>query len=193
MANYDGSSSLDMTSDHFREHECGPCSLRGRTREAIHYCIDCPDYLCDDCKDYHCTLAVTRNHIIMSGSRIPVSARGKPSLGIICGCNKGQPVAFYCNDHQEIICGACKTFNHHKCKTSSIQEKSSDYKSSKLDSILAEIKSLEVKYERLKETNYLLTWSQALTLWVPYYLNVLVITRIRNCQASHTAQVRRRC
>ena len=151
MANYDGSSSLDMTCDHFREHECGPCSQRGRTREAIHYCIDCPDYLCDDCKDYHCTLAVTRNHTIMSGSTIPVSARGKPSLGIICGCNKGQPVAFYCNDHQEIICGACKTFNHHKCKTSSIKEKSSDYKSSKLDSILAEIKSLEVKYERLKQ------------------------------------------
>ena len=151
MANFDGSSSLDMTSDHFREHECGPCSQRGRTREAIHYCIDCPDYLCDDCKDYHCTLAVTRNHTIMSGSRIPVSASGKPSLGIICGCNKGQPVAFYCNDHQEIICGACKTFNHHKCTTSSIQEKSSCYKSSKLDLILAEIKSLEVKYERLKQ------------------------------------------
>ena len=151
MANYDGSSSLDMTSDHFREHECGPCSQRGRTREAIHYCIDCPDYLCDDCKDYHCTLAVTRKHTIMSGSRIPVSAKGKPSLGIICGCNKGQPVEFYCNDHQETICGACKTFNHHKCKTSSIKEKSMDYKSSKLNSILAEIKSLEVKYERLKQ------------------------------------------
>ena len=151
MANFDGSSSLDMTSDHFREHECGPCSLRGRTREAINYCIDCPDYLCDDCKDYHCTLAVTRNHTIMSGSRIPVYARGRPSPGIICSCNKGQPVTFYCNEHQEIICSACKTFNHHKCKTSSIQEKSSDYKSSKLDLILAEIKSLEVKYERLKQ------------------------------------------
>ena len=151
MANYDGSSSLDMTSDHFREHECGPCSQRGRTREAIHYCIDCPDYLCDGCKDYHCTLAVTRNHTIMSGSTIPVSARGKPSLGIICGCSKGQPVEFYCNDHEEIICGACKTFNHHKCKTSSIKEKSSSYKSSKLKRILAEIKSLEVKYERLKQ------------------------------------------
>ena len=151
MATFDGSKSLQMASDDFREHECGPCLLGGRTREAIHYCIDCPDYLCDGCKDYHCTLAVTRKHTIMSGSRIPVSAKGKPSLGIICSCNKGQPIAFYCNGHQEIICGACKTFNHHKCTTSSIQEKSSDYKSSKLDSILAEIKSLEVKYERLKQ------------------------------------------
>ena len=43
MATFDGSSSLDMACDEFREHECGPCAEGGRTREAIHYCIDCPD------------------------------------------------------------------------------------------------------------------------------------------------------
>ena len=151
MANYDGSSSLDMACDEFREHECGPCSGARRTKEAKHYCIDCPDYLCDNCKDYHGNLAGTRNHNIVSGSRIPVSVSKGPGLNITCGCNKGQLIAFYCNDHQETICGACKTFNHHKCKTSSIKEKSSSYTSSKLNSVLAEIKSLEVKYERLKQ------------------------------------------
>ena len=87
MASFNGSSSLSMACDEYREYECGPCLLGGRTREAKHYCIDCPDYLCDGCKDHHCTLAVTRDHTIMSGSRIPVSARGRPSLGIICSCN----------------------------------------------------------------------------------------------------------
>ena len=154
MANYDGSSSLDMACDEFREHECGPCSGARRTREAKHYRIDCPDYLCDDCKDYHCNLAVTRNHTIVSGSRIPVSVSKGPGLNITCACNKGQLIAFYCNDHLEIICGACKTFNHHKCKTPSIKEKSSSYTSSKLNSVLAEIKSLEVKYERLKQDSH---------------------------------------
>ena len=151
MATFDGSASLDMASDDFREHECGPCALGGRTREAKHYCVNCPDYLCDDCKDYHGNLVATRDHTIVTGSRIPTSVSGAPSLGITCSCNKGQPVAFYCNDHQEIICGACKTINHHKCRTSSIQEKCSRYQSSKLNSILAEIKSLEVKYECLKQ------------------------------------------
>ena len=154
MANYDGSSSLDMACDEFREHECGPCSGARRTREAKHYCIDCPDYLCDDCKDYHGHLAGTRNHNIVSGSRIPVSVSKGPGLNITCACNKGQLIAFYCNDHLEIICGACKTFNHHKCKTSSFQEKSSSYTSSKLNSVLAEIKSLEAKYERLKHESH---------------------------------------
>ena len=151
MANYDGSSSLDRACDEFREHECGPCSGARRTKEAKHYCMDCPDYLCDNCKDYHGHLAGTRNHNIVSGSRIPVSVSKGHSLNITCGCNKGQPVAFYCNGHLESICGACKTFNHHKCKTSSIKEKSSSYTSSKLNSVLAEIKSLEVKYEQLKQ------------------------------------------
>ena len=154
MANYDGSSSLDMACDEFREHECGPCSRARRTKEAKHYCIDCPDHLCDDCKDYHGNLAVTRNHTIVSGSRIPVTVSKGPGLNITCTCNKGQPVAFYCNDHQGTICGACKTFNHHKCKTSSIKEKSSSYTPSKLNSVLAEIKSLEVKYERLKQESH---------------------------------------
>ena len=154
MANYDGSSSLDMACDEFREHECGPCSGARRTKEAKHYCIDCPAYLCDDCKDYHGNLVGTRNHNIVSGSRIPVSVSKGTGLNITCGCNKGQPVAFYCNSHQEIICGACKTFNYHKCKTSSIKEKSSSYTSSKLNSVLAEIKSLEVKYERLKQESH---------------------------------------
>ena len=45
----------------------------------------------------------------------------------------------------------CKTFHHHKCKTSSIQKKCSRYKAAKLKSVLAEMKSLIVKYNRLKQ------------------------------------------
>ena len=69
----------------------------------------------------------------------------------MCGCNKNQPIEIYCDTHQEIICGACRTFSHHECNTSSIQEKSSSYKSSKLNSILTEVKSLQVRYQRIKK------------------------------------------
>ena len=142
MATFDGSTSLDMANYDFREHECGPCARGGRTREAKHYCIICPDHLCDDCKDYHGNLVGTRNHTIVSSHRIPVSSTGTPSLGMTCGCNKGQPVAFYCKGHLDIICSACKMFNHQKCKTTSIQEKCAGYKLSTLNSVLAEINLL---------------------------------------------------
>ena len=149
MATYDGSKSLDKACDEFHEHECGPCSEAGRTTEAKHYCADCPDYLCDGCKDYHFKL--TRNHNIVSGISNPVADSGASGLSITCDCNKGQTVVYYCNDHQDIICIACKTFHHHKCNTSSMKEECSGYQSSKLNSVLAEIKSLTVKYERLKQ------------------------------------------
>ena len=153
MATFDGSTPLDMASDDFREYECGPCAGGRRAREAKHYCVDCPDYLCDDCKDYHGNLAGTRNHTIVSSQRIPASASGTHSPGITCDCNKGQPVEFYCTDHRDVICSACKMFNHQKCKTTGIQEMCSGYKLSKLNSVLAEIKSLKFKYERLKEAS----------------------------------------
>ena len=159
MANFDGSSSLDKACDEFRGPECGPCSRRRRTRIADYFCQDCPEYLCSDCKDYHGDLAGTRNHTIVSGSSIPASVRralgsgssAAPSLGITCDCNKGQSVEFYCNSHQDAICKACKTFHHQKCKTCSFQEKCSGYKAAGLKSVLAEIKSLAVKYDRLKQ------------------------------------------
>ena len=158
MAAFDGSSSLDKACDEFRGPECGPCSRRRRTRIADYFCQDCPEYLCNDCKDYHGDLAITRDHTIVSGSSIPAYVSGAPdsgsrapSLGIICDCNKGQLVEFYCNSHQDAICKACKTFHHQKCKTSSIQEKCSGYKPAKLKSVLTEIKSLATKFDRLKQ------------------------------------------
>ena len=151
MATFAGSSSFDIAYDDVRQHECSPCSLGGRTKDAKRHCIDCPHYLCDDCKSYHGNLVVTRNNTIVSVSRIPGSASDASSLGVTCGCNKSHPLAFYCNDHKDIFCGACKTSNRHTCKTLSIQEKSLSYKPPKLNSILAEMRSLTIKYESLRQ------------------------------------------
>ena len=52
-------------------------------RKPKHYSIACPDHICIDCKDYHGNLAVTRNHTIVSSSKIPVSASKGPSQDII--------------------------------------------------------------------------------------------------------------
>ena len=150
MANYDGSRSLEMGCDVFYDHECGPCSVGGTRREAKHYCRECQDYLCDSCKGYHGKLAVTRNHNIVSGSKIPASASGSPGLGITCGCNRNQPIEFYCEIHNDVVCSPCKSFHHQKCKISNIKQKSSGYKSSTLDSVLFKIQSLKNKYDRLK-------------------------------------------
>ena len=153
MATYDGSRSLEMGCDEIYDHECGPCAAGGTKKEAKNYCIECQDYLCDACKGYHGKLAVTKNHNIVSGSTIPGSVKGMPgqvSL-LICGCSRNQPVEFYCEIHKDVVCSPCKSFHHQKCQTSSIQQKSSGYRSSTLDSVLSKIQSLKIKYNRLKQ------------------------------------------
>ena len=150
MASYDGSRSLEMGCDVFYDHECGPCSVGGTRREANHYCRECQDSLCDACKGYHGKLAVTRNHNIVSGSKVPASASTVPGLGITCGCNRNQSIEFYCEIHNDVFCNPCKNFHHQKCKISNIKQKSSGYKSSTLDSVLSKIQSLKNKYDRLR-------------------------------------------
>ena len=153
MATYDGSRSLEMGCDEIYDHECGPCSAGGTKQEAKNYCIECQDYLCDACKNYHGNLSAIKNHNIVSGSKIPASASGMPGLvsPIVCGCSRYQPVEFYCEIHKDVVCSPCKSFHHHKCKTSSIKQKSSGYRSSTVDSVLSQTQSLKDKYDRLKQ------------------------------------------
>ena len=152
MASVDGSRSLQISSDETYDQICGPCNTDGVQREACHYCQDCRQKICDTCKDYHRKLAVTRDHVIVSGSQVPVPVRGGTSP-IICACNEGQQVKFYCEANQDFVCSPCKSFHHRKCKTSNIREKSTSYRQSSLDPILSKIKSLEGKYDRLKQAS----------------------------------------
>ena len=150
MASVGGSKSLQISSDETFDQICGPCNTDGVQKEARYYCQDCRQELCDACKDYHRKLTTTRNHVIVPGHQVPASLRGGTSL-VPCGCNKNQRVEFYCETHQDFTCSSCKSFHHRKCKTSNIQEKSSSYRPSSLDPTLSKIKSLEGKYDRLKQ------------------------------------------
>lgn len=151
MASVDGSRYLQDGSDEIYEHVCGPCKTDGIAKEARHYCQDCSEYICDACKDYHRKLSVTKNHVILSESKVPASDGKRSGLQIFCNCNTNQEVQYYCGDHQEVVCSPCKTFKHHKCNMTSIQQRSTDYKSSTCASVLSKIKSLRDKYNLLKQ------------------------------------------
>ena len=124
MATFDGSTSLEMACDEFREHECGPCALGGKTREAKHYCIDCPDYLCDDCKAYHCNRADrTRFHVIVLSSRNLADLASSMSLNMASDgfreheCDpclligKTRKATYDCVDCPYYLCDDCKVYH----------------------------------------------------------------------------------
>ena len=149
MASVDGSKSIQAASDELFDHVCGPCQIGGNDKEAKKYCSDCSEYLCDPCVSYHRTLALTKNHKI-----VPANSESFDTgrcLTVYCGCNKNQEVEFYCEDHADVICRRCQSIKHHKCKTSTIHQKSSGYTSTKLESILSKMRSLKDKYDQLKQ------------------------------------------
>ena len=148
MASVDGSKTIYASSDQVFEHVCGPCKSEGSEVEAKEYCGDCSDFLCDPCVKYHRKLPLLKNHKILSAD--DVSGTG-PRLTLYCKCNNNQEIEFYCDDHSSSICGQCQMLLHHKCQTIPIQQKSSAYTSTHLDSIISKTKSLKDKYDELKQ------------------------------------------
>lgn len=94
---------------------------------------------------------MTEKHSILSGCDVPHPSSTSSSLFTLCGCKRSQEAESYCEDHLEIVCRPCKTFTHHKCKTSSLEEKGSCYKVSSFESLLAKTKELKDKFDLLKQ------------------------------------------
>ena len=149
MASVDGSKSLQAATDELFDNICGPCKSDGNKQEARQYCVDCSEYLCGSCVKFHGKLLSLKHHKIVSANTVSVGNSRR--LTIYCGCNKNQEVEFYCAVHADVICSPCKNIKHHKCETSSIQQKSSEYTSATLDSVLRKTKSLKDKYDKLKQ------------------------------------------
>ena len=144
MASVDGSRSLQGASDELYDIICGPCQTDNLEKQANHYCNECREYLCNSCKDVHRKLAISKNHTILSGKQIPAPTSGSQRSVFIayCSCNKNQQVEFFCEDHQDLICIPCKMVKHRNCKTANVKEKSADYTTKRVDSVLTKIKSL---------------------------------------------------
>ena len=152
MDSVDGSRSLQGASDELYDAVCGPCQTDKMRKKATHYCKECKEYLCSPCKDYHRKLAVTKNHNILSGNKIPASASVSQGSGFVtfCGCNKNQEVAFYCEDHGDVICDPCKKVKHRNCKIIDVKSKSANYTPATLNPVLTKVKSLLRKLDDMQ-------------------------------------------
>ena len=131
MASVDGSKSLQAASDELFDHVCAPCENEGIVKQAKQYCGVCSEFLCDPWVRHHRKFALLKNHKIAPAHTISVSSCR--CLSVNCGCNNNRETEYYCENHSDVICSPCNDIKHHKCRTISIQQKSSSYKSSKID------------------------------------------------------------
>lgn len=155
MSSVDGSRSLQGASDALYDFVCGPCKADNVERESRHYCDDCSVYLCCQCQDFHRKLPLTTHHRIVSGNQLPATGSTRRTTGVViyCACNKAQEVAFYCEEHKDVVCDACKTIKHHKCRTTRIHDKSTGYTTSNLEAVISKTKSLKDEFDKLKKEN----------------------------------------
>ena len=151
MASVDGSKSLQGASDESYDFICGPCQTDKIHKQANHYCNECREYLCNLCKDVHCKLAITKNHNILSGKKIPVPTSGSQKYGapVYCGCNKNQEVEFYCEDHHDVICTLCMKVKHRNCEINDLQYKITNYNTQMPNTILTKTKTLKHQYDSM--------------------------------------------
>ena len=149
MASIDDSKSLQAASDELFDHVCVPCENEGIVKEAKQYCGVCSEFLCEPCVRHHRKLTLTKSHKIVPAQTVSVSSSYR--LSVYCGCSNDKETEYYCENHSDVICFPCKDIKHHKCRTISIQQKCSGYKSSKIDAILAKSNSLVEKYDRMKQ------------------------------------------
>ena len=154
MASVDGSKSIQGASDEMFDNTCGPCKEDNVEKGANQYCVDCGVYLCNQCKDVHRKLPLSKNHKVVLGSQnlaaISLVSQGS-GLALHCGCNTNKEVEFYCENHEDVTCSPRRSIKHHKCKTVSVQEKSSSYTIQMLNAVLSKTKSMKDNFDKMKK------------------------------------------
>ena len=154
MASVDGSKSIQGASDEMFDNICGPCKEDHIEKGANQYCVDCGVYLCNQCKDFHRKLPVSKNHKVVVGGQnlaaISLVSQGS-SPALYCDCNTKNEVEFYCENHEDVMCGPCRSIKHHKCKTVSVQEKSSNYTIQMINAVLSKTKSMKDNFDKMKK------------------------------------------
>ena len=153
MASVDDGRYSQEASDEAFTHECGPCNSESKTKEPNHYCTTCSEYICADCVGLHRKFKEMRDHAIVSGLEVSKQGPNKPTTvpGVKCDCSQNF-VEFLCEDHNEVVCGACHTVKHRKCTTVLIQNKCSMAMGYQHGSVLKKVKSLENEIDVLMYT-----------------------------------------
>ena len=92
---------------------CDPCKLESKRNEGQGYCATCREYLCENCEKYHKKFPTTKSHRVVHGVKMPKPVRKTMSL---CELHENVALEYYCKEHEDVICEACKDTKHIICR-----------------------------------------------------------------------------
>ena len=155
MASVDGSRSLQCASDESILKLCDPCNYEGTEAESSHFCDNCKEFLCRTCTAEHKKFKNSRNHTVMPVSQVsPEVVIGHTPCTVLCECSRNTEVTEYCENHNVVLCQACKSTKHRTCKTESVTRKSIAYDKTKINATVQKANAVKEKIDKfLNELN----------------------------------------
>ena len=83
---------------------------------AVVYCSDCPGPLCEECRAVHKMAKALKKHKLVSVDEALAGGLAEPGDSSICPTHK-EPLKFYCQDCQDMVCMACRVVGAHQPHT----------------------------------------------------------------------------
>ena len=100
---------------------CSNCIETGASKTATCFCSECDLALCGTCETLHRKIA--SSHEIERYNNEGSEADQEQSRSIVrCSVHRGQEATLFCEDHDLIICPACKEDDHSGCSVQTISE-----------------------------------------------------------------------
>ena len=151
MSSVAGVQPLHDGSEETLDHVCDPCNFRGLQREGSSYCKNCQEKLCQTCADAHKGQKLSRNHDLVSVSKLDMKAilRQETNSKFLCDCNQNSEVVVYCQTHDDVICRSCAVTKHRTCKTVPIGEKCALYPKENFADVVLKANKVNVETDQL--------------------------------------------
>jgi hypothetical protein len=104
-------------SDEYHEFQCSTCQREGKNMKAEAYCVECDSFLCQTCLKQHTKFDSMKSHqILKTSENLQCSDKRMNSTLDLpsqrCEVHHGKLVDIFCQDHNEVCCGACAIINH---------------------------------------------------------------------------------
>ena len=130
-------------SDEYLDPYCDICfETKGLNVTVYGYCKDCVQFLCVDCQLPHGKFQVTKDHVILQGSSMPLSQADKPPRFHPCDDHPALVKDQFCFEHKRMICSSCSS-DHANCVVQSIGDVCKNVSSSETDSLYNTVKDLQ--------------------------------------------------
>lgn len=95
---------------------CTACLRDDEKVEALHWCCDCTETLCDTCGKVHKRSRFSTNHKLIRLQDVNNSQSFLLTTSFLCDVHSGMKMAFYCNNHDQLLCEICLLQTHKDCK-----------------------------------------------------------------------------